>query len=116
MKTIGERIKYLRTIKQITQEELAEKTNISRGNLSNYEKNRFKPASDSIVILANFFNVSTDWLLTGKSQQTPGITRTAETETTLQHTLRAMTDQDKRDIQLFMEFLQYKRQSMSNEE
>ena len=65
--TIGERIRFLRqVIRKITQQELADATGISRGNLSNYEKDRFKPASDAILAIANYFNVSTDWLLTGK--------------------------------------------------
>lgn len=64
--TIGERIRFLRqTIHKVTQQELADATGISRGNLSNYEKDRFKPASDAILSIANYFNVSTDWLLTG---------------------------------------------------
>ena len=65
--TIGERIRFLRqVIRKITQQELADATGISRGNLSNYEKDRFKPASDAILAISNYFNVSTDWLLTGK--------------------------------------------------
>ncbi|EHJ02388.1 helix-turn-helix domain protein [Clostridium sp. DL-VIII] len=65
--TIGERIRFLRqVIHKVTQQELADATGISRGNLSNYEKDRFKPASDAILAIANYFNVSTDWLLTGK--------------------------------------------------
>ncbi len=65
--TIGERIRFLRqVIHKVTQQELADATGISRGNLSNYEKDRFKPASDAILAISNYFNVSTDWLLTGK--------------------------------------------------
>lgn len=69
IETIGERIKFLRqTIHKLTQQELANVTGISRGNLSNYEKDRFKPASDAIVSIASYFNVTTDWLLTGKEK------------------------------------------------
>lgn len=70
--TIGERIRFLRqTIHKVTQQELANATGISRGNLSNYEKDRFKPASDAILAIANYFDVSTDWLLTGKESIDP---------------------------------------------
>lgn len=65
--TIGERIRYLRQItNNITQKKLADATGISRGNLSNYETDRFKPASDAIIAIATYFGVTTDWLLTGK--------------------------------------------------
>lgn len=67
--TIGERIKFLRqTTNNLTQQKLADATGISRGNLSNYEKDRFKPASDAIIAISNYFNVTTDWLLTGKDK------------------------------------------------
>lgn len=67
--TIGERIKFLRqTTSNLTQQKLADATGISRGNLSNYEKDRFKPASDAIIAISNYFNVTTDWLLTGKDK------------------------------------------------
>lgn len=72
--TIGERIRFLRqTIRKVTQQELANATGLSRGNLSNYEKDRFKPASDAILAIANYFDVSTDWLLTGKESLDPKI-------------------------------------------
>lgn len=67
--TIGARIKFLRqTTSNLTQQKLADATGISRGNLSNHEKDRFKPASDAIIAIANYFNVTTDWLLTGKDE------------------------------------------------
>lgn len=67
--TIGERIKFLRqTTSNLTQQKLADATGISRGNLSNYEKDRFKPASDAIIAISNYFNITTDWLLTGKDK------------------------------------------------
>ncbi|WP_113671147.1 helix-turn-helix domain-containing protein [Vallitalea guaymasensis] len=65
MNTIGERIKYLRETKNLTQKQLSEFTNINRGNLSNYEKNRVLPASNTIISLSDFFNVSCDWILKG---------------------------------------------------
>lgn len=70
MSCIGERIHFLRTNNKMTQQELADKTGVSRGNLSNYEKNKFLPASETIIALAEFFNVTTDWLLTGKEPTT----------------------------------------------
>lgn len=45
---------------------LSESTNLSKGNLSSYENNKFKPSADAIVLISNFFGISTDWLLTGK--------------------------------------------------
>jgi transcriptional regulator with XRE-family HTH domain len=65
MNTIGQRIKQLRNNFNLSQQEIADRTGISRGNISNYEKDRVAPASETIITLARFFQVSADWLLTG---------------------------------------------------
>lgn len=38
MNTIGERLKYLRKLNNLTQKQVAEKTGVQRGNISHYEK------------------------------------------------------------------------------
>lgn len=68
MNTIGKRIKYLRDNANLSQQEVADRAGISRGNISNYEKDRVSPAADTITALCTFFEVSSDWLLTGKER------------------------------------------------
>lgn len=47
----------------MTQEGLAAKLGISRSALSHYEKNRREPDYATLSMLADLFNVSTDYLL-----------------------------------------------------
>lgn len=62
--TIQERLKDLRVERKLTLEQLAEVTGLSRAALGNYETNDFKDISPfSIVRLAQFYGVSTDYLL-----------------------------------------------------
>lgn len=68
LQTIGERIKHLREVRGLTQQDLAALTGLQRGNISHYERNKVKPSAEAIVQLATFFNVSSDWLLTGREQ------------------------------------------------
>lgn len=65
MNTIGDRIKYLRKNQKVTQKQLAEATDIQRGNISNYEHNRFKPNTQATLKIAHFFGVTLEWLTTG---------------------------------------------------
>ena len=67
METIGDRIKELRKINNLTLQEVAEVLSTSKGNISNYENNVFKPSADSVIELSRLFNVSTDYILTGAS-------------------------------------------------
>lgn len=61
--TLGQRIRELREDKGITQEELGKIVNVSKASFSKYEADIIEPNKDTIIALANFFNVSTDYLL-----------------------------------------------------
>lgn len=64
MKNISSnRIKSLREDRDLRQVDVAQKTGIDQRTLSNYETGKTKPDSDAIIILADFFGVSCDYLL-----------------------------------------------------
>jgi len=57
------RIKQLRRSKKMTQQELADKLEVSRSTITNWEVGRRVPDMDMTIILAKFFNVTIDYLL-----------------------------------------------------
>ncbi|MEQ3452404.1 XRE family transcriptional regulator [Enterococcus cecorum] len=57
----GEKIKYLRVSHGMTQEDLANKLNIGKSAVSNYEKGYRKPKQALIFKLANLFDVSINY-------------------------------------------------------
>lgn len=59
----GKRLAELRKQKNMSQYELAEKLNFSRGKLANYEQGTREPDYETLKFLANFFDVSIDYLL-----------------------------------------------------
>lgn len=59
----GDRLKYLREEKELKQAELATLLNISPSTIGMYERNYRKPDHDTLIAIANFFDVSTDYLL-----------------------------------------------------
>ena len=63
MKTLGERIVFLREEHNISQKELAITVQITAATLSRYENNISEPNADIICRLANALNTSTDFLL-----------------------------------------------------
>ena len=67
---IGDTLKQLRTKKGLTSEELCVKIGIKGGSYRNYERNDRKPDYDTLVKLADFYGVSTDYLL-GRPTATP---------------------------------------------
>lgn len=61
--TLGGNIKELREAKNLTQRELAKILNVANSTLSQYESNIRIPSDDVKVQIADFFNVSIDYLL-----------------------------------------------------
>lgn len=60
---IGEILKEKRTESQLTQEQLSEKIFVSRKTISNWETGKTTPDIDSLIRLANLFELSLDNLL-----------------------------------------------------
>lgn len=65
------RIKFLRLLKGMKQAELAKKILVSQSSLSGYESGKFEPDCKTLLKLADFFNVSVDYLLGRDSPLTP---------------------------------------------
>lgn len=62
----SKRLKHLRKSRKLTQAQMADMLGISRQGYAKYENNSAQPDLDTLVKLADFFNVTTDYLL-GKS-------------------------------------------------
>ena len=60
---VGQKIKELRLEKELTQQEIANILKIDRSNYSKYELGKLELNNDMLIILAKFFEVSTDYLL-----------------------------------------------------
>ena len=61
--TLGEKLQKLRKARSLTQEELAAQIGVSRQSLSKWESDGALPDTANIIILADLFGVSTDYLL-----------------------------------------------------
>lgn len=59
---IGKQMKELRKDMGLTQQQVADKLNISRVNYTRYETDVVCPDFDTLVDIADFFNVSLDFL------------------------------------------------------
>lgn len=64
--TFGKRLRELRRAKSISQLELSEKIGVSRQTLSKWENDAVLPDVPNVIALADFFQVTTDYLLRGE--------------------------------------------------
>ena len=60
--TFGQKIKYLRNQKNLTQKELAEKMNVTFQTISKWESDTNEPDIESIRMLSKIFDCSLDYL------------------------------------------------------
>lgn len=63
--TFATNLKNLREQNNITQEQLAEHLQVSRATVAGYETKNHQPDFERLVKIAQYFNVSTDYLLFG---------------------------------------------------
>ncbi|GAB4073228.1 helix-turn-helix transcriptional regulator [Barrientosiimonas marina] len=68
--TLGKRMKWLREKKDLKQNKVAETLGITAYQLSRYESGKSKPDPKLIASIANYYDVTTDYLLGHNSQET----------------------------------------------
>lgn len=71
MAHLGELIAELRQDRGLTQKELGDILCVSSGTISNYENGVHLPDVDKVIALANYFHVTTDYLLGRTSSNLP---------------------------------------------
>lgn len=65
----SERLKLLRRNADVTQDQLAQYLQVSRSTIAGYETKNRQPDYDKLYMIAQFFHVSTDYLISGKETQ-----------------------------------------------
>lgn len=68
MSEFAKKLKELRKKNKITQKELANTLNVTQNAVFNWENEKCEPNMDTLIKLANFFDVSIDYLTMGKAE------------------------------------------------
>lgn len=64
---LGDRLRELREEKELNQVDIAKVLKVDRTTYNKYETGTSNPDLDKLSVLANYFNVTVDWLM-GRSQ------------------------------------------------
>ncbi len=100
MSTLGARLQELRKQKGLTQEQLAEKLNITNQSVSKWEKDINAPDITLLVELADLFETSVDYLL-GRGENKPMVNTTHKSIDQLVFKIRILSaDKDRVNINL----------------
>lgn len=76
--SFGDKLKQLRINKKVTQQQLADYLGVGRTSIAGYEAKKKHPDYDKLKLIAQFFSVSTDFLL-----EMPESNESIKTEVTL---------------------------------
>ncbi|WP_298369295.1 helix-turn-helix transcriptional regulator [uncultured Lutibacter sp.] len=63
MNYLAKNIKYIRALKGLSQERLAEDLKVSRSRISSYEDKRASPPIEFLISLSEYINISMDVLI-----------------------------------------------------
>ena len=117
---MGEILAELRKDKNLKQKDLAELLNLSIGTISNYETGSHEPDFATLNILADFFQVSTDYML-GRTNLPYDISRLNEplfdniTISDLVNTLLNMSPEDLASTIEYINLLSYRNRMIAEQ-
>ncbi len=89
MNNFGERLKALRINKKYTQTQVAKKLNKTKSTISNYENGQKFPSLQTLIELAELFNVSLDYLIGLDKKETISVHGLTDTQIQFLHALVA---------------------------
>lgn len=94
MIVFAERFKFLRNRESESQNDLAEQFNVTQSMISKWEKGKFLPEASKLIEIAEYFQVSTDYLL--------GLTATSnESRAAKVNMENSLTDEEKEIIDMY---------------
>ena len=87
---IGKKLREARLNKDLTQEVIAEKLNVSRQTISNWENEKSYPDIISVIELSNLYSISLDDLLKGDDEMMEHLQESTNVVKSNQKLLRAI--------------------------
>jgi len=110
---LGDVLERLRIEKGLTQTAIAELLKVSRVTYNRYEKNERTPDNDTLIRIANYHNVSTDYLLerTSEKRVSDNITLKEDDEAYViaAHAENDLTEEEQKKIIEYIEFIKSQR-------
>lgn len=90
---VGQRLRYLRKLKNLTQQDLANSLGINRSTYARYETGDHEADYETLNKLADFFDVSVDYILGRTDNPSPPSTRRIDRGTTIGKRLKQLREE-----------------------
>lgn len=111
--SIYERIELLIKNAGMTKKAFCLELGISTGNLGDWKRGKSTPSTNKLIEIAAFFNVSLDWLMTGREKQAEYVqdqrAEYASNEKDWNLFASSLTEAERTFIREYIEFTRYRR-------
>lgn len=113
--TLGERVKYLRNSKNMERQELADALGITYHALAKYETNDREPDYNILLKIADYFDVSTDYLLCRTNDPSPHPRLETNTAHHTDDPMSELPPEARKSVEEFIDFV-YKKYGKKDEQ
>lgn len=111
LNNFGARLKDLRLRAKLTQQQLGDIVHVSKVSISGYERGERSPDTETLRNLANYFEVSVDYLLNGKEGYQKEWSNSFDKNNDLIRTIAAHIDDDatEEEIEEILRYIEYRK-------
>lgn len=108
---LAQRLRFLRKKAQLTQEEVAKHLNIERQTYCNYENETRTPPLEMIILLADFYGVTIDYLVKEDGRDGTSFysaqSLLTNTEEVFLNSFRSLSSRNQQEVLQFIQFKSY---------
>lgn len=104
-------LKSLREERKISQQKLSKEIGVSRSTIAMWETGGSQPDNDNLIVLAKYFNVSTDYLLGNSDNPSNYKNELGNEEFALWGDIKDLTEDEIKDI---AEYIKFKKSQRKN--
>ena len=103
MKKFGENIRKLRDRHDMTQEALGKLLNVTQSTIAYYESGKKQPTLETLIIIANYFEVSTDFLL-NRTNVVSTASEISKSDSELLNKINKLSDENRKEIESYINY------------
>lgn len=105
------RLRELRKEKRLSLIELADDVHINKSSIARFEIGEVEMKADTLKLFADYFNVTTDYLLGNTDERTPSTTSLDNVDFAFYNQHGIVSDEDKEEIESFIKFIKSKNET-----
>ena len=103
MKKFGENIRKLRDRHDMTQEALGKLLNVTQSTIAYYESGKKQPTLETLIIIADYFEVSTDFLL-NRTNVVSTASEISKSDSELLNKINKLSDENRKEIESYINY------------